>query len=112
MNQQQNPHGAPPPYSPHGIQPPTPPGDGKATGALVCGLLGFFLGLIPAAIVGIVLAAGARKEGYTGSKATIGLVLSIISLVAWLAFWIACIACFVIFPDIIDEIMHEASYFW
>ena len=69
------------------------PGHGKAVASLVLGIIAlvatwFYVGLI-LGIVGIVLALGARKEGFVGGMATAGLVLSIIA-VALSALWTVC----------------------
>ena len=77
MNQFPNQQGTPPNVIPPGGS----PGEGKATGALVCGILSFICAPVIASIIGIILALGAKKEGYVGSKAQIGLILCIISLV-------------------------------
>ena len=57
------------------------PGNGAATGALVCGILGFILNL-PLSITAIILGKKAQKEGYPGGKARVGVVLGVISIVA------------------------------
>ena len=85
------PQGPPPPYGP-------PPTNGLAIGGFVCGLLGFVLAWVPfvgfaLSIVGLVLSVPgmgrARKVGAGTGLAVSGLVLSIIGLLAGVAFTIA-----------------------
>ena len=103
MSQIPNSPGTPPPYVPPGYPPAKPPGDGKATAALVLGIIAIACtGIIPG-IIGIILASQARKEGYTGSKATIGLVLSIVGIAMWLLILlpiIACTGCFFVLEEL------------
>lgn len=84
--------------------PQTPPTQGKAIAALVCGILGIIGGWFPIvqyftfilAIVGIVLGVKARKEsaayGAPTGMATAGLVLGIIGTVLG-AIGIVCVIC-------------------
>lgn len=73
------------------------PGNGKATGSLVCGIISlvtsiFFIsiaGLI-LGIVGISLAGSARNEGYVGAKMTAGKITSIIGLVLSILGFVGC----------------------
>jgi len=105
MNNFPNPHGSPPPHPPYGYGGP-PPGDGKATAAMVCGIVSVSLvffygaGLIPG-IIGLVLAGMAKKEGFVGGKLTAGLVLSIIGLSLSALIFMACMTCigFMIFDE-------------
>ena len=76
-------------YHGHGSTPPPyhggpPPGHGHALASLVCGIVAlvttwFLVGLV-VAIVGIALAASAKRQGFVGGIATAGLVCSIIAL--------------------------------
>ncbi|MDR2168279.1 MAG: hypothetical protein LBE35_10610 [Clostridiales bacterium] len=69
------------PLGGHGYHSP-PPGQGKATAALVLGILSIVMsgvGLV-LGIIGIFMAKGARDEGFTGGFATAGMVLSIIGI--------------------------------
>jgi len=63
--------------------PVTPPGDGAATVSLICGIIGFFFAGLILGIVSIVQGAKAKRLGYTGGKATAGIVLGIIDLAVW-----------------------------
>jgi len=57
------------------------PGNGAATVSLICGIVGlFFFGLI-LGIIAIIQGNSARKQGYVGAKATIGIVLGILDVV-------------------------------
>jgi len=71
------------------------PGNGAANTSLICGIVGIFiLGLI-LGIIAIVQGNSAKKQGYVGSKATIGIVLGILDIVfsvLWLLFIIVTIA--------------------
>ena len=92
MNQFPNTPG-PGPGGYHGHGHGSPPGQGKAIASLVLGivaLLGswFYVGVI-LAIVGIVLALSARRDGAEGGLATAGLVISIIAL-ALSGLWTIC----------------------
>ena len=71
------------------------PGKGKATGAMICGILSFIFGLIPA-IIALVLASGYNKVGNGANAGTakagkimgiIGLVLSGISVLLVILFF-------------------------
>jgi len=82
------------------------PGKNTAIGSMVCGIaslffsvilwavFGYFLGL-PVAIVGLVLANSAKKQGFVGGIQMAGLVTSIVGLVlsAISATCIVCIGC-------------------
>ena len=72
------------------------PGNGKATAALVLGILSLIICGLPLGIIGIVLGVQARNEmpeGVPGrGKATAGLVCSIIGC-AWGGIAIICYAC-------------------
>ena len=57
------------------------PGEGTATGALVCGIVGLFLAGLILGIIAIVQGKNAKKLGYTGGKATAGIVLGIVDIV-------------------------------
>ena len=60
------------------------PESGKATGALVCGIISLACcGCMPAGVVGLILAILAKKGGNTSTKCTVGMVLSIIGLALW-----------------------------
>ncbi|MCL2855035.1 MAG: hypothetical protein FWE21_05385 [Defluviitaleaceae bacterium] len=92
----------PPPYTPPQYRPPTQPGDGKATAALVLGIvclaIYFINWLVPfleviIGVAGIILASMARSEGNRSSKMTAGLVCSIIGVSLGGFFWVACFAC-------------------
>ena len=81
-------------------------GKGKATGSLVCGIIslalaiclgwlygiGGLIGLI-LGIVGLVMASGAKKEGFVGGTQTAGFVLSLLGLIFGAIFFAACGIC-------------------
>lgn len=77
------------------------PGKGAAIGSLVCGIVAvvlWFFGVTAVAsvvlgIVGIVLAANAKKAGFQGGLRTAGFVLSLIGLIFGGVIFIACVAC-------------------
>lgn len=81
------------------------PGQGAATGSLVCGIVSLvaaivlgwtaFLALagLVVGIIGVVLAVNAKKQGYTGGTQTAGLVLSIIGACLSGIVFISCVAC-------------------
>ncbi|SCW36051.1 hypothetical protein SAMN02910456_00730 [Ruminococcaceae bacterium YRB3002] len=61
------------------------PESGKATASLVCGIVSLCLcGCMPVGVAGLILAILAKKGGNTSTKATVGMVLSIITLALWL----------------------------
>lgn len=68
------------------------PGDGAATGCLVCGIISIFICGLILGIVGLVLGSNAKKQGYVGGKLTAGIVCSIIGLVGW-GILVACSVC-------------------
>jgi hypothetical protein len=55
-------------------------GEGAATGSLVCGIIGLFVAGLSLGIIAIVQGNKAKKLGYTGGKATAGIVLGIIDI--------------------------------
>ncbi|SEW22681.1 hypothetical protein SAMN05216413_1698 [Ruminococcaceae bacterium KH2T8] len=59
------------------------PEDGKATAALVLGIVGI-LCCGPCAVVGLIMALQAKNAGNTSGKCTAGMVLSIIGIVLWI----------------------------
>lgn len=88
------------------LQPQGPmPGQGQATGSLVCGIVSLVAGIvlgwttflalagIVVGIVGVILAVNAKKQGYTGGIQTAGLVLSIIGAAISGIVFISCVAC-------------------
>ncbi|MCL2619754.1 MAG: hypothetical protein FWD97_02310 [Defluviitaleaceae bacterium] len=94
----------PPPYTPppHYSRPPIQPGDGKATAALVLGIvclavywINWLIPYLEVVIggVGIFLAISAKNDGFVGGKNTAGLVCSIIGASLGLTFWTACFLC-------------------
>ena len=96
-------------WQPNNFQPMPPqgpqPGQGAATGSLICGIISLvatvifgwttFLALagMVVGIVGVVLAVNAKKQGYNGGMQTAGLVLSIIGAALSAVVFVACIAC-------------------
>ena len=82
------------------------PGKGAAIASLTCGIIsvifviiGLFTGVfgsfvcIITGIVGLVLAANAKKAGFEGGLRTAGFVLSIIGLALGAIIFVACVAC-------------------
>lgn len=75
------------------------PGQGAATGSLVCGIIAvvcwFFgittIGSLILGIIGLVLASKAKKEGYVGGMRTAGFVLSLIGVIVGAIVLIACV---------------------
>jgi hypothetical protein len=97
MSDQQTPQGSPidPNPQPQYQQPQPPPqgqyqappqyaapGDGAATGSLVCGIIGLVLGNIILGIIAIVQGNKALRQGFPGGKAKAGKILGIIDI-AW-----------------------------
>ena len=104
-------------FQPQGPQ----PGQGAATGSLVCGIISLVAGIVfgwtffmsfaglVVAIVGIVLAVNAKKQGFNGGNQTVGLVLGIIGAVINSVVFVSCVACVCISSAIINEYYY--SYF-
>ena len=70
------------------------PGKGKATAAMVLGIIGVifafvspFVGLI-CSIIAVVMAGRARREGYAGGAAKAGKILGIIGIILAVAFFV------------------------
>ena len=90
------------------------PGQGPATGSLVCGIISLvaaivfgwtaFLSLagLVVGIIGIVLAVNAKKQGNTSGTQTAGLVLSIIGACLSGIIFISCVACICISGALVD----------
>ncbi len=77
------------------------PGKGAAVGSLVCGIIsvvvawfgyGAIAGIV-LGIIGIILAASAKKAGFTGGMRTAGFVLSLIGLILSAVVFVSCVAC-------------------
>lgn len=100
-----------PPMPPQGPQ----PGQGAATGALVCGIVSLVAAILfgwtafialagmVVGIVGVVLAVNAKKQGYNGGMQTAGLVLSIIGACMSAIVFVACIACICISGAMVES---------
>lgn len=91
-------YGVPNPYAPYSGVGVTPsqlePGRGQAVAGLVLGIIGLLAWLVPllgvpVSIVGIVLSALGRRSVSRRTMATVGLVLSIISLVLTIGLFFA-----------------------
>ena len=54
-----------------------------ATASLVCGIIGFFIAGLILGIVAIVQGNKAKRLGYPGGKATVGVVLGVIDIIIW-----------------------------
>ena len=93
----------------NGFQPIPPqgpqPGQGLATGGLVCGIVSLVAGILfgwtaflalagmVVGIVGAILAVNAKKQGNNSGMQTAGLVLSIIGACISAVVFVSCIAC-------------------
>lgn len=79
----------------------TVPGKGKATASMVLGIIAvvlWFFGYsaiisVILGIIGLILAGGAKKEGFEGGVRTAGFVLSLIGLIGGAIAFVACVAC-------------------
>lgn len=77
------------------------PGKGLAVASLVLGIIGvvcWFFGVssivsVIVGIIGLILAANSKKQGFTGGIRTAGFVLSIISLIGGAIAFVACVIC-------------------
>ena len=82
------------------------PGDSAASASLVCGIIGiFFFGLI-LGIIALVQGAKAKKLGYTGGKATAGIVLGVIDLVGW------AVLLLVVIIGAVAAASYSSYYYW
>jgi len=61
----------------------SPQANGAATGSLVCGIIGFFVAGLILGLVAITQSKKAKRLGYVGGKATAGMVLGVIDVIAW-----------------------------
>jgi len=68
-------------YAQQNIPPRTDAGNSNAIISLVCGIVGFFFLGIVLGTVAIITGNIAKKQGYTGIKATFGIVLGVIDIV-------------------------------
>lgn len=105
-----------PPMPPQGPQ----PGQGAATGSLICGIVSLvaaivfgwttFLALagLVVGIVGVILAVNAKKQGNTSGMQTAGLVLSIIGACISGIVFVACIACICISGAVVDSLDYSS----
>lgn len=59
------------------------PGDSAGTVSLVCGILGLFFFGVVLGVIAIVQGSKAKKLGYTGPKATAGIVLGVVDVAFW-----------------------------
>lgn len=80
------------------------PGKGLAIGALVCGIIACVCGCgavlmftpvvgVICGVVGIILAANAKKQGFSGGMQTAGFVLSLIGLILCAVTFFTCTIC-------------------
>jgi len=77
------------------------PGKGKATASLVLGIIAVVcwwfgysaLVSVILGVVGLILAAQAKKEGFEGGARKAGFVLSLIGLIGGAIFFVSCVAC-------------------
>ena len=95
------------------------PGQGPATGSLVCGIISLVAGIVfgwtyfmalaglVVGVVGIVLAVNAKKQGYIGGTQTAGLVLSIIGAIISGVVFIACVACICVSSAIVNSYEYD-----
>lgn len=95
------------------------PGQGAATGSLVCGIISLVAGIVLGwttylalaglviGIVGVVLAVNAKKQGYSGGMQTAGLVLSIIGAVISGIVFISCVACICVGSAIVNSYDYD-----
>ena len=103
------------------VQPQGPmPGQGLATGSLICGIVSLVAGIvfgwttflalagIVVGIVGVILAVNAKKQGYNGGMQTAGLVLSIIGASISAIVFISCVACICISGAIVNSYDPDA----
>ncbi len=101
MAMENQPNQTPSYQNPQGPVPGKHPGQGAATGSLVCGIIAVVLAFfgygaivsLILGIVGLVMASKAKKEGFSGGLRTAGFVLSIIGLVFGAIGLIGCVAC-------------------
>ena len=77
---QQQPFQQPYGQQPYG-QPYRHPGESAATGSLVCGIISLFIFGFILGIIAVSQASNAKRMGYTGGKATAGMVLGIIGII-------------------------------
>lgn len=77
------------------------PGKGAAIASMVLGIIGvvlWFFGYssiisVILGIIGLILSGNAKKAGFVGGVQSAGFVLSLISLIGGVIFFVACIAC-------------------
>lgn len=88
-------------YVPYGQPAQKIPGQGAATAAFVCGIIGLLLSFavyfgvfaVGLGIAGLILAANAKKAGFQGGLRTAGFVLSLIALILGALEIVACLGC-------------------
>ena len=90
--------GGPPPGGGYTPPPPEQPGKGKALAALILGIAAIVFSYVPfigiaAGIVGIFMALGSKKVGFTGGMLTAGMICSIIGTALGAILTVSCIAC-------------------
>ena len=98
----------------------TVPGRGQAIASLVLGifsilLVWFGLSTIPGlvcGIVGVFMAAGAKKRGYTGGMRTAGFVCSLVGAILCALVFVACIACVACLTTsgVMDQVMRSPEF--
>ena len=67
------------------------PGESAAKVSLICGIIGLFAFGLIVGIFAVLQGRKAKSLGYTGVKATVGIVLGIIGIVGWAIFLISAI---------------------
>lgn len=103
-------------YQPQGPQ----PGQGLATGSLVCGIVSLVAGIVfgwttflalagmVVGIVGVILAVNSKKQGFVGGMQTAGLVLSIIGAAISGIVFVSCVACICISGVLVENYDPDA----
>lgn len=92
-------------------------GKGLAIASMICGIASLATcyagrGAITAVIVGIVgiiLSSVAKKQGYTGKFATLGLIFSIIGIAVGAIVFISCLACYNAFDKAVDGALSDVT---
>ena len=57
--------------------------NGAATASLVCGIIGFFIAGLILGIIAVYQGNKAKRLGYPGGKASVGTILGVVDIIAW-----------------------------
>ncbi len=95
-------------------------GKGKAVASMVLGIISLVLLVtgygaavsVLLSIIGMALAGSSKRDGYTGSVRTTGVILNMFGVVVGIVVFVACIACVGVFGYSMMEYADYGNYYY